>query len=99
MHRTIKLLLKMALWSFISLSLILFCIKILAYIKATPSEKMWNENNTCYAITYIPNYKPFGGVGLVLRLFSNQSFFVVYDKTGEKIKSSAWHFGSVSSLI
>lgn len=53
---------------------------------------MWNENNTCYAIIYIPNYKPFGGVGRVLRLFSNQSFFVVYDKTGEKIKSSAWHF-------
>lgn len=53
---------------------------------------MWNENNTCYAITYIPNYKPFGGVGRVLRLFSNQLFFVVYDKTGEKIKSSAWHF-------
>ncbi|HBX2130680.1 hypothetical protein CSC89_07355 [Klebsiella pneumoniae] len=55
--------LKMTLWSFISLSLILFSIKILAYVKATPSEKMWNENNTCYAITYIPNYKPFGGVG------------------------------------
>lgn len=53
----------MTLWSFISLSLILFSIKILAYVKATPSEKMWNENNTCYAITYIPNYKPFGGVG------------------------------------
>ncbi|HIE9834433.1 TPA: hypothetical protein ACXRZR_004178 [Klebsiella variicola subsp. variicola] len=24
--------------------------------------------------------------------FSNQSFFVVYDKAGEKIKSSAWNF-------
>jgi len=91
-HRTIKLFLKMALWSFVSLSLILFSIKILAYIKATPSEKMWNENNTCYAITYIPNYKPFGGLGRVLRLFSNQSFFVVYDKSGGKIKSSAWYF-------
>lgn len=33
----------MALWSLISLSLILFSIKILAYIKATPSEKMWNK--------------------------------------------------------
>lgn len=75
MRRIIKLLLKMALWSLISLSLILFSIKILAYIKATPSEKMWNEKNTCYAITYIPNYKPFGGVGRVLRLFSNQSYY------------------------
>ncbi|MEX5385352.1 hypothetical protein WCE10_20075 [Cronobacter muytjensii] len=92
MHRTIKLLLKMALWSFISLSLIFFSIKILAYIKATPGEKMWNENNTCYAITYIPDYKPFGRVGRILRLFSNQSFFAVYDKFGEKIKSSAWYF-------
>ncbi|MDM7240197.1 hypothetical protein, partial [Klebsiella grimontii] len=61
-------------------------------IKATTGETLWNENNTCYAITYIPNYKPFGGVGRVLRLFSNQSFFVVYDKTGKKIKSSALHF-------
>lgn len=54
--------------------------------------KMWNENNTCYAITYILNFKPFGGVGRVLRLFSNQSFFALYDKAGEKIKNSAWYF-------
>ncbi|ENE7664474.1 TPA: hypothetical protein ACSW2U_001503 [Enterobacter roggenkampii] len=53
---------------------------------------MWNENNTCYAITYILNFKPFGGVGRVLRLFSNQSFFALYDKAGEKIKNSAWYF-------
>ncbi|WP_177317720.1 hypothetical protein [Enterobacter roggenkampii] len=53
---------------------------------------MWNENNTCYAITYIPNYKPFGGLGRVLSLFSNQPFFAVYDKSGGKIKSSAWYF-------
>lgn len=75
MNRTIKMFLKMTLWSFISLSLIIFSIKILAYVKATPSEKMWNENNTCYAITYIPNYKPFGGVGRVLRLFFKSIIF------------------------
>jgi hypothetical protein len=45
---------------------------------------MWNENNTCYAITYILNFKPFGGVGRVLRLFSNQSFFALYDKVEKK---------------
>ena len=59
---------------------------------------MWNENNTCYAIIYIPNYKPFGGVGRVLRLFSNQSFFVVYDKTGEKIKKFSLAFLGISVL-
>lgn len=53
---------------------------------------MWNENDTCYAIAYIPNYKSFGGPGRVLRLFSNQCFFVVYDKAGKKMKSSAWYF-------
>lgn len=79
-----KMILKVVLWFFISLPLILFSIKILAYINVTPGKKMWNENYTCYAISYIPNYKPFGGVGRVLRLFSNQSFFAVYDKFGEK---------------
>jgi len=91
-RRTINFFFKVMLWCFISLFTILFSIKVLAYIKATPIEKMWNENETCYAITFIPNYKPFGGVGRILRLFSNQSFFVVYDKSGKKIKSSAWYF-------
>jgi hypothetical protein len=62
-------------------------------MKATDSEKIWNEDNSCYAITYIPDYKPFGGVGRVLRLFSNQSFFVVYDKTGKNEKFSLAFLG------
>ncbi|MGE4802438.1 hypothetical protein AB8989_18900 [Yersinia hibernica] len=70
----------------------LFVIKVLAYKNATPSDKYWNKNNLCYFITYVPNYKPYGGVGRVLKLFSNQSFFVVYNKENEKIRSSAWYF-------
>lgn len=87
-----KIIIGTALFFFLSLSIALLFIKILAYKKSTASEKMWNENGACYAITYLPNYKPFGGVGRVLRLFSNQSFFVAYDKSGEKLKSSAWYF-------
>ncbi|WP_395300285.1 hypothetical protein V1599_14190 [Enterobacter sp. ECC-175] len=92
MLSSIKFIVKLTLCLFVSISIILLSIKTLAYKKATPSEKIWSEGSSCYAITYIPNHKPFGGVGRVLRLFSNQSFFVVYDKTGEKIKSSAWYF-------
>ena len=84
MLSSIKLIVKLILCFFVSLSIILLSIKTLTYKKFTSSEKKWNEDNSCYAITYIPDYKPFGGVGRVLRLFSKQSFFVVYDKTGKK---------------
>ncbi|EOW6511202.1 hypothetical protein ACOZXQ_000928 [Cronobacter malonaticus] len=76
---------------FIILSM-LFAIKILAYKTATPSGKIWNYSHSCYFISYIPNYKPFGITGRFLRLFSNQSFFIVYSKAGDKLKSSAWYF-------
>lgn len=92
MLSSIKHIVKLILCFFVSLSIILLSIKTLTYKKSTSSEKIWNEVNSCYAITYIPDYNPFGGVGRVLRLFSNQSFFVVYDKTGGKIKSSVWQF-------
>lgn len=70
----------------------LLTVKILAYRNAIPGEKYWNESKTCYLITYRPNYKPYGGIGRILNLFSNQSFFAVYNINNEKLKSSAWHF-------
>ncbi|MHA1091519.1 hypothetical protein ACR9H3_05250 [Enterobacter ludwigii] len=91
MLSSIKLIVKLILCFFVSLSIILLSIKTLTYKKSTSSEKIWNEVNSCYAITYIPDYKPFGGVGRVLRLFSNQSFSLSMTKL-EKMKSSAWHF-------
>lgn len=70
----------------------LFLVKIFAYKNATSSNKYWNEANSCYFIAYTPNYKPYGGVGRVLKLFSNQSFFIVYNKENEILRSSAWYF-------
>ncbi|EOJ6001645.1 hypothetical protein ACM36D_002539, partial [Cronobacter sakazakii] len=76
---------------FIMLSM-LFTIKILAYKTAAPSGKIWNYSHSCYFVSYSPNYKPFGIAGRFLRFFSNQSFFIVYSKDGDKLKSSAWYF-------
>ncbi|GJK46990.1 hypothetical protein TUM17559_51330 [Enterobacter cloacae] len=67
-------------------------IKIMAYQNALKKDSIWSRDNKCELITYIPDYRPHGGIGRVLRLFSNQSFFVVYDANGNKIKSSAWYF-------
>lgn len=93
MLSSIKLIVKLILCFFVSLSIIVLSIKTLTYKKSTSSEKIWNEGSSCYAITYIPDYNPFGGVGRVLRLFSNQSFFVVYDKTGKNEKFSLAFLG------
>lgn len=73
-------------------SVIFFSVKVLAYKNAAPSAKDWNASNSCYFITYRPNYKPYDGVGRVLKLFSNQSFFIVYNKENELLRNSAWYF-------
>lgn len=92
MYNSIKLIINFFLLVCVSVSLTLFAIKILAYKNAKPSEKVLNDYKSCYFVAYIPNYKPYGGIGRVLRLFSNQSFFVVYNKSGEELRSSAWYF-------
>lgn len=74
------------------IALTLFTVKCLAYINAIPHEKGWNDNKYCYFVTYIPDYKPYGAMGRILNMSSNQSFFVVYNKSGEKLRSSAWYF-------
>lgn len=92
MHRFIKKIFCFMLISVLFFFVLLMAIKIMAYQNALKKDSIWNRDNKCELITYIPDYRLYGGIGRVLRLFSNQSFFVVYDKTGEKIKSSAWHF-------
>ena len=82
---------------FMLISPLLFCVllmvvKIMAYQNAIQKDSIWSRDNKCELTTYIPDYRPYGAIGRVLRLFSNQSFFVVYDANGNKIKSSAWHF-------
>ncbi|MDF7681134.1 hypothetical protein PT300_11295 [Enterobacteriaceae bacterium ESL0689] len=80
------------------LLLILFCftlcmaVKIMAYRNATTRDSIWNYNKQCKLVTYVPYYSPYGGIGRVLRLYSNEAFFIVYDASGNKIRSSAWYF-------
>lgn len=71
----------------------------MAYQNAIKNDSIWSRDNKCELTTYIPNYRPYGGIGRVLRLFSNQSFFVVYDAHGNKIKVLHGIFGKLSSLI
>lgn len=92
MRNKIKVTLFIFLFPMLFMTIVLFLIKVLAYKNATPSYKYWNEPNLCYFITYVPDYKPYGGIGRVLKLFSNQSFFIVYNKENEKLRSSAWYF-------
>lgn len=78
--------------SFLFFCVLLMVIKIMAYQNAIKNDSIWSLDKNCELVTYIPDYRPYGGIGRVLRLFSNQSFFVVYDVNGNKIKSSAWRF-------
>ncbi|MFZ4833757.1 hypothetical protein [Rouxiella sp. Mn2063] len=92
MYKVIKSILLIILLVFFLFSTYLFYVKVLAYKNAVPSYKYWNDAGSCYFIAYTPNYKIYGGVGRVLRIFSNQSFFIVYNKESEELKSSAWYF-------
>ncbi|CCP04499.1 exported protein [Erwinia amylovora Ea644] len=70
----------------------LMFVKIMAYQNAIKYDSMWSNGRKCELVIYIPDYRPYGGIGRVLRMFSNQSFFIVYDTNGKKLKSSAWYF-------
>lgn len=78
--------------AFILTATLLMTIKIMAYRDAMKEGAIWSNRGECELVTYNPDYRSYGGVGRVLRIFSNQSFFVVYDKSGEQLKSSAWYF-------
>ncbi len=90
MMRVIKLIFLIILFFIALISVFLFLVKISAYKNATSRNKYWNESISCYFIAYTPNYKYYGGVGRVLKLFSNQYFLLSIMK--EKLRSSAWHF-------
>lgn len=74
-------------------------IKIMAYRNAIKNDSIWNRDKNCELVTYIPDYRPYGGIGSVLRLFSNQSFFNVYDQNGKKLKALRGIFGNHNFLI
>lgn len=73
-------------------------IKIMAYQNALKKDSIWNRDNKCELITYIPDYRPYGGIGRVLRLFSNQFFLSYMMIMGIKLKAQHDTFGKISSL-
>jgi len=58
--------------------------------KATPYMTYWNESRSCYINAYIPKFSSLGALGKIVKLFSSDSFFRVYSKDGELLKSSEW---------
>lgn len=71
------------------ISVFFFCvlrivIKIMAYQNAIKNDSIWSRDNKCELTTYIPDYRPYGGIGRVLRLFSNQSFLLYMIPMGIK---------------
>ena len=70
--------------STIFLLIFLMTIKIMSYTNALKNDSIWSRHKKCELVTYIADYRPYGGIGRVLRLFSNQSFFIVYDQSGKK---------------
>jgi hypothetical protein len=51
---------------------------------------VWNESRTCYINSYIPGYSNFGIAGKLVKLFSSEAFFRVYNNKGELLRSSEW---------
>lgn len=50
----------------------------------------WNESRSCYINAYIPKFSSLGVPGRLVKLFSSDSFFRVYKKDGNLLKSSEW---------
>ncbi|EBG5616636.1 hypothetical protein FI206_20545 [Salmonella enterica subsp. enterica] len=67
-------------------------VKVLVYKNAIRKDSLWNTSKSCELVTYLPDYTNYGIPGRILELFSSQSFFIVSDKTGKELKSSAWYF-------
>ena len=70
----------------------LMFVKIMAYRDALKEDSIWSVDGKCELVTYRPDYRNYGGIGRLLKMFSNQSFFVVYDNKGRKLKGSEWYF-------
>lgn len=65
-------------------------IKLGAAAAAEVYSTKWNESKTCYINSYIPRYSNFGVAGKVVKLFTSEAFFRVYNKKGELLRSSEW---------
>lgn len=64
----------------------LMFVKIMAYQNAIKYDSMWSNGRKCELVIYIPDYRPYGGIGRVLRMFSNQSFFYCVRYQWEEVK-------------
>ena len=49
--------------SVIIFSFILMTVKILAYRGAIKNDSIWSRDKKCELVTYIPDYRPYGGIG------------------------------------
>jgi hypothetical protein len=50
----------------------------------------WNEPETCYINSYIPQYSKLGTPGAIAKIFTSEAFFRVYSKDGKLLRSSEW---------
>ena len=57
---------------------------------ATLYSTTWNDAGTRYINSYIPQYSKLGLPGVVVKIFTSEAFFRVYNKDGELLKSSEW---------
>lgn len=58
-------------------------LKIEAAALAPVYSTEWNESNTCYINSYIPQYSKLGAPGAIVKIFTSEAFFRVYTKDGE----------------
>ncbi len=50
----------------------------------------WNDSETCYINSYIPQYSALGVAGSLVRIFASEAYFKVYAKDGTLLRSSEW---------
>lgn len=65
-------------------------VKLSLATETQPYMTYWNESRSCYINAYVPRFSSLGVLGVVVKLFSSDSFFRVYSKDGFLLKSSEW---------
>lgn len=53
-------------------------------------DTTWNDSRTCYANVYVVSFTDYGVMGRIMRLFSSPTFFRIYDKERNLLKTSEW---------
>lgn len=65
---------------------------IVSCINAKKESIYTNSSSSCYLTVYHRNYDFLWRTGSIVKIFSSDHFFIVYDKFGNKLKNSAWYF-------